>query len=389
MGLHSNLIRLESEFKTDDDVSIAQHRNLYEVVLTEEITLWGEPITKSSDQYPLLQAAKWAIIQTDDVGTREHLQQYIESITKNVNESIANGFQVVFVVKHNIEVEIQNEELRIVRDTFTDKSNDNIEGFDNVTWSGIGFERQKPDWTQFPDYEMYNTPIDVIGRALLSDFASLEAKASISTSNGFYYNRTNAGDYITQYTSNPSYYDYCGDHIRQDTSKYNSAYEDVWGTTGCDDCTDYVSQALHYGGFPTDDTWYPNAYNPPWVRVNGLKEYLEGIHAGYMVESKFSLQVGDLAYKYDSDYALPWRHVVMVSHVNPYLYSAHTHDRRNYSWNPTLNRYMHIRDFIARYQHFLPLLLNDANSRIPKDNFQNPYPAPLDPITLPQPYPAP
>ena len=77
MGLQSNLIRLESEFKTDDDVSIAQHRNLYEVVLTEEITLWGEPITKSSDQYPLLQAAKWAIIQTDDVGTREHLQQYI------------------------------------------------------------------------------------------------------------------------------------------------------------------------------------------------------------------------------------------------------------------------------------------------------------------------
>ena len=232
----------------------------------------GKPVVTNPEDYPLIKAAKWAIAKTSDTNAKNYFSRYIESMTAGVNESSKNAVKIVFVIRHNIEIDVENGSYRIAKDTFTDKSSDNGKGFDNVVWSGKEFTRQKPDWSQMIDYRMYHVSIETLGRELLADYEVL-AKNLFFPMNSILSdgNRQNARWYISHYTSNPGENQKCsGIDVLQDTSYYNSAYSYVWTITGCDDCTDYVSQALHYGGIPTDSTWFPNPYNVAWSRVGGL-----------------------------------------------------------------------------------------------------------------------
>ena len=127
------------------------------------------------------------------------------------------------------------------------------------------------------DYQIYNTPIETIGRNLLKDFETssvYDDKTLASPSNNTKLNRDRAVWYIRHYTSNPTPMHLCpdGSKVLRDSAFYNATYADVWGyhENECYDCTDYVSQALHNGGFPLDNTWKPEPLNPAWTRVLSL-----------------------------------------------------------------------------------------------------------------------
>ena len=153
-------------------------------------------------------AAKWALTQTDDEVVRHQLNQYIASMAKGVNVSVENGVKIVFFVRHEIVFQVIDGHSHVFKDTFSDKTNDNGEGYDNIRWTGQEFERYKPDWRQFPDYEMYLTPIEDIGRALLIEYQAFPQDI-LSQSTEYVYNYEAAVDYIVQYTSNPDFYSYC------------------------------------------------------------------------------------------------------------------------------------------------------------------------------------
>lgn len=397
-GLHSDLVSLESRFITEKGVTITQAEDTYYISIAERVTLHGKPITTSPDDYPLIQAARWAVNQTSDEGVKSHLNQYIASMTKGVEDSVNNGVHIVFSVKHNMEIRIINGQANILKDTFSDKSSDNEEGFDNVTWTENHFSRRQPDWQKMPDYEMYNVSNELIGEKLLKDYeaafssSALEAASSIN----FETNREKAVWYIQYYTSNPTPMHLCPDGITlvyRYSAFYNASYSYLWSHPDleCLDCTDYVSQALHHGGFPTDDIWKPEVGNPAWTGVAAFQEYFSSLNRGSMVTSLMSLVPGDVAFVYNNSYLDPWRHVVMYSSINPSGYSGHTNDRKNYPFSSDLNEFL-----IIHYNGeiiFLPLILNGStNNSIMQENTQDPYPAPDESFrVMPEsdPYPAP
>ena len=347
-GLHSNLISLDSQYLTDQKMTISQKNDVYQISIVENITMYGKPITKTPSEYPLIQAAQWALSQTDDPAIHAALNEYITSMSAGISESVKNGVKTVFTLEHNIKIKSQTNQLQIIADTFTDKASDNEEGFDNVIWSGDGYFRQKPSWELMIDYAMYNTPIESIGNSLLKDLQPISDKL---TTRGiwFSYYRWSARSYANQYSSNPSnqYHSDCGYSLRRDTSKWNPSYSYVWdanSTIRCSNCADFVSQAIRYGGFPTDGTWYPSAWGT-WSNVSDLKRYLINNYWGTWFVDEWSINVGELGFVYSGT----WDHVVLITQVNPHKYSGHTNDRRDYPLSNSINRFMHIESSLYKY----------------------------------------
>lgn len=90
----------------------------------------GKPIVTSPANYPPIQAAIWAINQTNSPILIERLNQYIELMTEGVVKSVQDGSLIGFQVDHEIDISIENGQVVILNDTFSDKSIDNGEGFD-------------------------------------------------------------------------------------------------------------------------------------------------------------------------------------------------------------------------------------------------------------------
>lgn len=279
-ALHSNLLGLKSEFRVDNATITSQKENMYTLHVGEKIIMHGNPKVMSPDDYPLIQSAKWALTETVDEGIRNRLNEYILSMQKGVTESIQNGVEIEFFVQHDIDFDVIDGHNRIIKDTFSDKANDNGEGYDIMRWTEQGFERYKPDWWQFPDYEMYLRSIEDIGHALMVEYQAFP-KSNLSEGTVYAYDYDAAVDYIVQYTSNPDFYDYCNwlPHVLEDKSFWNPAYEYLWGEIDCNDCADYVSQALLAGGLPQDDVWKPYLV-PAWVRPFELMTYLVSADRG-------------------------------------------------------------------------------------------------------------
>lgn len=383
-GLHSNLIKLNSEFKIES-VVISQSENIYKVNIIEEVKMIGKPIVTSPADYPLIQAANWAISETSNEKVDSYLQQYIASMTKGIEESVLEDLEIIFLVNHEIEVVEENELTKITKDTFSDQSTDNYEGFDSVTWTENGFIRLNLAWQKMPDYEMYNLPVETIGHRLIEDFEAVVGASLMTTTflgNNFPTNRDAAVWYIQEYTSNPQYWQYisCTPYlpVLQDTNYYNSDYSSIWDNIGCNDCADYVSQALNYGGFPEDSYWESDLYNIYWIRPFRLSQYFDTIiNKGDFVSNLASLQVGDLAFIYNYDYVdedLNWKHVVMVSEINPHRYSGHTNDRFNYPFSSDFNRFMVVNYYPKPI--YLSLIMKDGSYLSQQSIF--PYPAPIE-----------
>jgi hypothetical protein len=100
------------------------------------------------------------------------------------------------------------------------------------------------------------------------------------------YNRSTAIWYIEYWTSNPSTACRTGSTTVQDHTKYNSNY--TWYQ--CDDCANYVSQALTAGLIPQNSSWQPYTYD--WINVYGLKSFMTSSY--YWVQSsRTAIQGGD------------------------------------------------------------------------------------------------
>jgi hypothetical protein len=393
-GLHSNLIGLSSEFKVESAV-ISQSGNVYKVNIIEDVKMIGKPIVTLPADYPLIQAANWAISQTNNEKVESYLEQYIASMTKGIEESVKKDVEIVSLIRHEIELVKEKEFTKITRDAFSDQSTDNQEGFDSVIWTENEFMRLNLAWQKMPDYEMYNLPVETIGYRLLKDYEAVVGASLMTTTfsgNNFPTNRGAAVWYIQEYTSNPQYWQYisCSPYpsVLQDTDYYNPEYSSIWENIGCNDCTDYVSQALNYGGFPEDSSWQADLYNIYWIRPYRLSQYFDTtINRGDFVSNLASLQVGDLAFIYNYDYVdedLNWKHVVMVSEINPHRYSGHTNDRFNYPFSSDFNRFMVVNYYPKPI--YLPLVMKDG-SYLSRQSL-NPYPAPNENSNL-SPYPAP
>lgn len=343
-GLHVNLVKIDSSFETDKEFVTAQKGTSYTLQLNEVITFQGEPFTKSPEEYPLIQAAQWAIENATSTEIQDALKAYIESTSEGVLESAQNGVEITFVLRHTIEIDASSGKTRIVRDSFTDKGIDNPDGFDVVEWSTDTFIRREPKWEQMPDYVIYNASIEDLGKILLDDYSAAYVGSVAPTGTGFYYNRSAAKNYINTYTSNTS--KLCSgsnpaDQVFQDTSKYNTSYKYLWQVTKCNDCVDYVSQALRQGGFPTDGTWYPQIQSYAWNVTYGLLSYLNSL-AALQTYSCTSLQVGDLAFTSSMS------HSVMIGGINPLRFSGHTRDRKLYAVSaaPSLTICKHVKNYI-------------------------------------------
>jgi hypothetical protein len=339
-ALHANFVGMDANFETDTDITIAQKGNVYTVQLNEIVTLYGTPITTSPDDFPLIQAAQWAITQTDDKNVQNDLADYIDNMTEGVKESVQEGIEDVSVVRHVMEINVEKGYPQIMSDSFTDKNSENPRGNDNVSWSNGDFVRLKLDWTDSVDYTMYHTPIESLGQSLLADYSNMPPLATGISNNsiegtGGSYNRTTAKNYINSYTSAPTN-KYCTDgSTLRDTSYYNPTYQTIWNWTGCNDCVDFVSQALKAGGFPTGSVWYVSTSSSAWNITTNLKNHFVNQNWATLKSSISSLGNGDIIF------TTGYGHVVMVTGVNPYKYGGHTNDRKGkpVSDSPSLTIY--------------------------------------------------
>ncbi|HQF19589.1 MAG TPA: hypothetical protein PLR53_09435, partial [Bacteroidales bacterium] len=123
VGLHSQLISIESNFLVDD-AGISTTGATTSVTILEVVTLYGQYDLESVNDYPLLLAAEWAISKSDNESVQQALRHYIATMTDDIKESLSHGVTIVFRVNHNISIEDRNGKLQIVKDEFTDKGID-------------------------------------------------------------------------------------------------------------------------------------------------------------------------------------------------------------------------------------------------------------------------
>jgi len=367
-GLHLKLNSVESSFSIDDSTNAQSVDNITHVTAIELVTLQGYPIISKAEDYPLIIAAQWAIAHTNNKAVQVALQEYIRLTTQGANESISQGVNITFRVQHKIDILNRDGSLQIIHDEFTDKEIDNGEGADNVTWIENHPVRQHPDFSAMLEYKIYHTPIEILGQQLLDDYTRGYGQddPNIVIAATFNYNRTAAVDYARSYASNTEARCPYDTGIYADTSSYNLLYKDVWEDTivGCDDCADFVSQALEAGGFKPDGYWNDQSLGSYTWRVfdftteageygPGLAYYLQSIKQAIVpYASATALSMGDLMYTDDSNL-----HIVMITGTLPVRYSAHTNDRLDKI--PEANvfqRFWHIKPALSESNTFADVL---------------------------------
>jgi len=301
------------------------------VQAVEMVTLRGKYKCSSPEKYPLVKSGRWALARADDPAVRKAIESYVQSMVEGVEQSIReDAFEIVFIVRHNLLVRNDGKSPKIAQDSFTDAANDNVEGHDNVGWTQNSFIRRKSDLTRMPDYVIYHTSIEELGQSLLATYLEMRSAKGISPASSiqYTYSHTAAAGYIRTWVKNTDLACSTNPVVYQKQSNWNPAYQPIW----CNDCANYVSQALKRGGHPTTATWYP--YSSAWINVGNLKTFLLNELRGWSTPNLSDLQVGDLAFQDDLG------HVVMVSRVAPHRYSAHTSDRKDAVWYSELNDYM-------------------------------------------------
>jgi len=329
VGLHSTLDSVESEFvfesgRSDVEVSKLSNDHL-SVKVAEIVTLHGM-YNSSPEKSPLVRAGRWALSQTDNEAVKRALEQYIQSVVEDVSKSSKEGFEIEFVVRHELVITNGTDGPQIVQDSFTDQDNVNPSGTDKVSWIDGRYVRNKPDLTGMPDYVIHVTPMEQLGEGLLSYYTGIYGERAPL---GHSYYRDLATSYINRWTSNTDKLP-CGDDTRSDPSYYNPSYTYF----ACNDCTNYASQALSAGGISLTDEWHP--YTGAWIYPGQLWWWMINNGRGQEVGSVLYLQKGDLGFKGDLT------HAVMVASTSPLRYSAHTSDRKQYSWQSSLTKLIHV-----------------------------------------------
>ncbi|HVI42000.1 MAG TPA: amidase domain-containing protein [Anaerovoracaceae bacterium] len=146
---------------------------------------------------------------------------------------------------------------------------------------------------------------------------------SPQANDSFVYYRQNAATYANYWTSNAPerWCSVHGQNIRQDTSKYNSNY--AWYC--CNDCANYVSQAMRTGSVPTDSTWA--AGKSAWINCASMEKYFTETKNWWSASNFTSCNAGGIIMLNNSS-GSPY-HVVMNVQNDTVVraYSGHTNDR--------------------------------------------------------------
>lgn len=176
--------------------------------------------------------------------------------------------------------------------------------------------------------------VEDITAAALSDVAVRKSASSVinpQSNPSFVYYRVDARDYANRYTSNAAE-TVCSTHnvkIRQAIGFYNTDYKHYC----CNDCANYVSQAMRAGRVPTDIIWKPESAT--WINCAKLRSYFYQ-SPGYWNLSTFSnCNAGGVILTYKNS-STP-NHAMMNVHNDGVArkLSGHTNDRKAFPYTPS------------------------------------------------------
>ena len=318
IGLHSDLLSISTNFEPTTAIQLSE--NTYQ--MQEMVTLTGKPLLQVAEDYPVYRAYLLAAEMAKDADLSRYLEQTAEEIRAAVQESIdANTFEITIINLHKVAFNPQTGQL--VSDSFTSEANDDP-GTDKVEWVDGKAMRVEPDFTHLPDYEIYDISVEVLAQRILEDLKAAPS-GSINSDNILQYSGSTAATYARTWVRSTTATKNCErGPIFQNKIFWNPSYAQI----DCNDCANYVSQAMRYGGTPISSTWYP--YSNAWKYVEYLQSYVLSQDLGYYAQCS-TVGLGDIGIQ-------PWTHVVMVTGLNPLRFSGHTNDRNNYPWVPELDR---------------------------------------------------
>ncbi|WP_297425144.1 amidase domain-containing protein [Clostridium sp.] len=124
--------------------------------------------------------------------------------------------------------------------------------------------------------------------------------------------------------------------------KPNPDYKSFEGIGG--DCTNFMSQILHAGGFKQDRTWKP--YTNPWIRVEELYVYLTSRNLGIKLPNDSYLDKGCIIQFYTPSIGRYFHNGFITYKLqnNDCLYCCHSYNKLNYPLSEIYpNRYPKLR----------------------------------------------
>ncbi len=170
-ALHSNLVSISSTYDVRSIDMDAQNENTF-TVKAAELIYFTARYRLEADGHPLTLAANWAIAHTDDPKVKQRLAQYISMNETSTYRNSTQGYDTNFVVEHTFIIRQETNKFLILQDAYTDANpQDNPTGTDVIEWQNGNYIRRKPDYSGYPDYKIYHTPIEELGQTLLDDYS--------------------------------------------------------------------------------------------------------------------------------------------------------------------------------------------------------------------------
>lgn len=180
--------------------------------------------------------------------------------------------------------------------------------------------------------------IDELIAVALNDVSEKKGKSQVVSPNSntsFVYYRVNARDYANRYTSNAaevtctnSDCENVGGRIRRAVGFYNN---NEYTNHCCNDCANYVSQAMKAGGVPADSMWTPS--DRAWYNCVSMITHFT-LRKGYWTETTYAnCNAGGIIMLRNSNGTAT--HAMMNVHNDGLVtkYSAHTNDRKAFVYD--------------------------------------------------------
>lgn len=171
MALHSDLVTISSTYDIRSITKDTKHENTF-IVKAAELIHFNAKYRLEPGGHPLINAANWAIAHTDNPDVKKRLQEYIAMYETESRKNSTDGYETGFGVEHTFVILNEKNNFQIIQDSYTDANpQDNPKGTDVIEWQDGMFTRRKPDYTGYPDYSIYHTSIEELGKSLLNDYS--------------------------------------------------------------------------------------------------------------------------------------------------------------------------------------------------------------------------
>jgi hypothetical protein len=171
LALHSDLLSLSSSFRIRSITEDARLQGTYHIKAVELIETHARYRLEPGG-HPLINAANWAIAHTRDAAVIEELEQYRAMYSTSLQRTSTDGYDTDLVVEHDMIITRAGADFQIQEDSYTDANpQDNPGGTDVIEWQDGAFTRTTPDYAGYPDYSIYHTSVEDLGRSLLNDYS--------------------------------------------------------------------------------------------------------------------------------------------------------------------------------------------------------------------------